>query len=398
MSLKGKHILLGITGGIAAYKIPLLVRLLIKSGADVKVMRTHSASDFVTDKTLSALSKHPVYSGFYKENHIWNNHVHLARWADVILIAPLSANTLAKIANGQADNFLIATLMSAECPVLVAPAMDREMYGFPAVRKNLETLKSFGYSVIEAEEGELASGLTGKGRMPEPETLKKYLEQIFSDEQDLTGKKVLITAGPTFEPIDPVRFIGNRSSGKMGVALAEEAKRRGADVTLITGPVQMPVHLKNVEIISVETAEEMKKEVLKKWPQTDILVMAAAVADYRPEQKADKKIKKTQEEVSIRLVKNPDILKEAGKTKKKNQILVGFALETHDEKKHALEKLKKKNLDMIVLNSLQDQGAGFGTDTNKVTIIKNNGEEKTFPLKTKTEVAKDIWNEIKTLL
>ncbi len=398
MSLKGKHILLGITGGIAAYKIPLLIRLLIKAGAEVKIMRTPSAADFVTDKTLSALSGNPVYSDFYREGHIWNNHVHLARWADAILIAPLSANTLAKIVNGQAGNFLLATLMSAECPVILSPAMDREMYQYPAVAENIRKARSFGFTVLEPEEGELASGLTGKGRMPEPDTLFRELENLFLGNLQLKGKKVVITGGPTREPIDPVRYVGNRASGKTGMMLAQEAAKRGAEVVYITGPSQYLPQSPNIQTVQVETAREMFEAVKKYWPGADIMVMSAAVADYRPSQKSPQKIKKKDETLELKLVKNPDILAWAGENKNPGQILVGFALETHNEKQNALKKMKQKNLDMIVLNSLRDQGAGFGTDTNKITILKNNGDEKTFPLKTKQEVAKDIWDEITALI
>jgi phosphopantothenoylcysteine decarboxylase/phosphopantothenate--cysteine ligase len=395
MSLRGKHIVLGVTGGIAAYKIPLLVRLLKKAGAEVRVTMTESAKDFVTPLTLSAVSENPVVSGF-TDDETWNNHVEWARWADLILIAPLTANTLAKLSAGQADTFLTAVVMSAEnIPVLLSPAMDREMYRYPAVKEHLEKLKSYGFKIIEPESGELLSGLTGTGRMPEPESLFEHIGLALERNGLLKGKKVLITGGPTYEPIDPVRFIGNRSSGKTGVALAEAAVNEGASVTLISGPSKVLPGKADYEIIPVETAEEMFEEVKKRFSDYDILIMSAAVSDYKPLHPADSKIKKDNERLSIELVKNPDILAFVGRHKQKGQVVVGFALETDNPLENAKQKLKRKKADMIVLNSPDKSGkTGFDSDTNKVVFVKAGGEIKETSLKSKKEIAKEIIYEI----
>lgn len=397
MSLQGKKIILGITGGIAAYKINYLVRDLIKSGADVKVIMTKSAADFVSPLTLSTLSKDKVYTDFYDENKSWNNHVELALWADVMLIAPCTANTLAKITNGLCDNFLMAVYMSAKCPVIIAPAMDLDMYAHPTVTRNLQTAQSFGHQIIPAEFGELASGLSGQGRLAEPSTILSVLEKQFSDTGlSLEGKKILITAGPTYENIDPVRFIGNHSSGKMGFDLAKEAAKRGAEVTLISGPSSQKADHKNITIHSVTSAQEMFDEVFKYYENVDLAIMSAAVADYTPKVKATEKIKKNENELTIELVKNKDILKTMGE-KKSHQFLVGFALETQNEEENAKGKLIKKNLDMIILNSLRDEGAGFANSTNKIKIFTPT-DEQSFALKSKEEVAKDILDFIEEKL
>ncbi|MBL7732663.1 MAG: bifunctional phosphopantothenoylcysteine decarboxylase/phosphopantothenate--cysteine ligase CoaBC [Chitinophagaceae bacterium] len=387
--LRGKKILLGITGSIAAYKAILLVRLLVKAGAEVKVITTPAAKDFVPSLTLSTLSHHPVLSDLF-DDQSWANHVMLGRWADVMLIAPLSCNTLAKMANGQCDNLLLAVWLSATCPVMVAPAMDEDMWHHPATKANLAKLESFGNKTIPVEHGELASGLTGEGRMAEPEQIIEYLERNFFLTRPLTGKKALVTAGPTYEPIDPVRFIGNHSSGKMGIAVAKELHSRGADVTLVLGPVPAPDQLNGITLKKVHTADEMYTAATSCFNDADITVMAAAVADYSPKQAAPEKIKKKEEGMSLELVKTKDILKELGGQKKKGQVLVGFALETTNEKQYALDKLAAKNADMIVLNSLNDKGAGFGYDTNKITIFDKSGQEINFETKSKEEVAKDI--------
>lgn len=391
--LAGKNILLAVTGSIAAYKCALLVRLLVKLGANVKVVMTSAATDFITPLTLSTLSKNPVLTQYADENGNWNSHVELGLWADVMLVAPASANTLAKMAHGQSDNLLTATYLSARCPVVVSPAMDLDMYQHPATLANIEKLKSFGNLIIPANHGELASGLVGEGRMAEPEEIVRFLqEQVFFEQQDIfKGKKVLITAGPTIEPIDPVRYISNHSTGKMGFALAQQFIRLGAAVTLIKGPtLQQPIFNGAVNIIEVGTAAEMFDATTHEFVGQDITIMAAAVADYTPSEVAPSKIKKDGQALELHLVKTRDILAELGRQKQKGQLLVGFALETNDEEKHALEKLKKKNLDLIVLNSLRDSGAGFGHDTNQVTLLNNKGEKKQFQLKSKTEVALDI--------
>jgi len=390
--LKGKKILLGITGSIAAYKAILLVRLLVKEGAEVKVIMTSSSKDFVSPLTLSTLSGNKVLTDLFEEDS-WANHVMLGRWADVMVIAPLSCNTLAKMANGFCDNLLQAVYLSATCPVVVAPAMDEDMWKHPATKDNIKKISSFGNKVIPVESGDLASGLQGEGRMAEPETILKYIRDFFFESKRLAGKKALVTAGPTYEAIDPVRFIGNHSSGKMGVAIAEELAAQGAKVTLVLGPSSMSAN-HGIKTIRVSSAEEMYNSCKPLMATSDIMVMAAAVADYAPESVAKDKIKKKDEDLKLHLVKTKDILKEAGEGKKKKQILVGFALETDNEKKNALKKLKEKNADMIVLNSTRDEGAGFGKDTNKITIFDRHSNEYNFEMKSKREVAKDIVNTI----
>ncbi len=394
--LSGKKILLGITAGIAAYKTPFLIRLLVKAGAEVQVVITPSTKDFVTVLTLSTLSKRPVYSSFFNkddENAIWNSHVDLALWADYILFAPLTANTLAKMAQGVTDNLLIAVYLSAKCPVYFAPAMDLDMYKHPTTAKNIDKLKSFNNTFIPPESGELASGLVGEGRMPEPENIVNFLENHIARSLPLYAKKVLITAGPTYEAIDPVRFVGNYSSGKMGVALANTAASLGADVTLVLGPSAINKMHPNIKKIDVVCAEDMFKATTANFNKTDIAILAAAVADYKPAKQENQKIKKKDSILHVDLVPTKDILATLGKNKKQ-QFLVGFALETNDELKNAKAKLKRKNLDLIILNSLQDKGAGFKTDTNKITIIDADNNVKQFPLKDKTIVAQDIFSEI----
>ncbi|WP_312194703.1 bifunctional phosphopantothenoylcysteine decarboxylase/phosphopantothenate--cysteine ligase CoaBC [Epilithonimonas vandammei] len=393
MSLENKKIIIGITGGIAAYKINYLVRDFVKAGAEVRIVMTKPTEDFVSPLTLSTLSRNKVYTDFYDENKTWNNHVELALWADVMLIAPCTANTLAKIANGICDNFLMAVYMSAKCPVIIAPAMDLDMYAHPAVTKNLNIIESFGHKIIPAEYGELASGLIGQGRLAEPETIFRTVGNEFTDtDAAFAGKKILITAGPTYENIDPVRFIGNHSSGKMGFDLAKEAAKRGAEVTLISGPSSQKTDDKNIDVYRVTSAQEMFDEVFKHYENTDIAIMSAAVADYTPKVKATEKIKKNEQELTIELIKNKDILRTMGE-KKTHQFLVGFALETQNEEENAKGKLVKKNLDMIVLNSLRDEGAGFANATNKIKIFTPT-EEQSFTLKSKEEVACDILNFI----
>ena len=400
MALKGKKILLAISGGIAAYKMNYLVRDFVKKGAEVKVILTPSAENFVTKVTLSTLSKNAVYSDFYDQNGTWNSHVELALWADVLLVAPCTANTLAKMVHGICDNLVIATYMSAKRPVFIAPAMDLDMYAHPSTKENLEKAERFGHHIIPAEFGELASGLEGQGRLAEPETILQKIEDFFAQplpqSHSLDGKTVLITAGPTYEAIDPVRFIGNHSSGKMGFSLAEETVKRGAKVILISGPTSQKMSTKNIEIHRVTSAKEMYDEVFKYYEKVDVAIASAAVADYAPKIVAKEKIKKSEEEFTIELVKNPDILKTMGE-KKTHQFLVGFALETQNEEENAKSKLQKKNLDMIVLNSLRDEGAGFQKDTNKVKILTHS-EQKEFSLKSKDEVAKDILDFVETQL
>lgn len=390
--LKGKKILIGITGSIAAYKSVYLVRQLVKEGAEVKVIVTPAAKDFISTLTLSTLSKNPVQVEMFNEE--WANHVMLGRWADVFVIAPLSCNTMAKMANGQCDNLLLAVYFSATCPVVAAPAMDEDMWFHPATKNNLEKLQSFGNKIISVDTGDLASGLYGEGRMAEPEAIIHYLRDNFFLTRSLTGKKAFVSAGPTHEPIDPVRFIGNRSSGKMGLAIAQELDKRGADVTLIMGPSQEHISGNGIKLVRVNTAEEMYNACNQNFDETDIAVMAAAVADYTPITVADEKIKKTHERIAIELVKTIDILKSLGEKKRRNQVLVGFALETENEIESALDKLKNKKADLMVLNSLNDPGAGFAVDTNKITIFDKSGKEFRFGVKSKQEVAKDIVDTI----
>jgi len=387
--IKGKKILLGISGSIAAYKAIYLVRLLIKSGAEVKVVMSPSAKDFVSTLTLSTLSHNPVLVDLFDEQS-WANHVMLGRWADLMLMAPLSCNSLSKMAHGQCDNLLLATYLSATCPVVVAPAMDEDMWHHPATQQNLQRLQSFGNTIIPVDHGELASGLFGDGRMAEPEAIIKFLDDNFFLEQSLRDKKALVTAGPTYEAIDPVRFIGNHSSGKMGIAIAKELSRRGADVSLVLGPTSQKIAANGIRLIRVNSAEEMYNACHEAFGKTDLAVMSAAVADYTPVNKAAQKIKKAENNLTLELTKTKDILKSLGAIKTKNQVLVGFALETINEREYAQKKLVEKNADLIVLNSLNDSGAGFGHDTNKITIFKKSGEEVQFETKSKDEVAKDI--------
>ena len=395
--LKGKKILLGITGSIAAYKSIYITRLLVKAGAEVRVVMTPAAKDFVSVLTLSTLSKNPVLVDLFDEES-WSNHVMLGRWADLMIVAPLSCNTLSKMAQGQCDNLLLATYLSATCPVVVAPAMDEDMWHHPATKENLEKISSFGNKIIPVEKGELASGLVGDGRMAEPNQVVQYLEDHFfltkTSLASLKGKKALVTAGPTYEPIDPVRFIGNHSSGKMGVAIAQELHKRGAEVTLVLGPTAYPISANGIEVKRVNTAEEMFAACQYVFPTVDITVMSAAVADYTVKEKATQKIKKKEDRIIVELEKTKDILKSLGEQKKQGQVLVGFALETENEKTNALEKLEKKNADLVVLNSLNDEGAGFGRDTNKVTIFSKDGQEFRFETKSKQEVAVDIVDTI----
>ena len=391
--LDGKKILLGITGSIAAYKSIYLVRLLVKAGAEVKVVITPSAKDFVSPLTLSTLSRNPVLTDLF-DGQSWANHVMLGRWADVMIIAPLSCNTLAKMASGQCDNLLLAVYLSATCPIVVAPAMDEDMWQHPSTRENIRKLTSFGNKIIPVEKGDLASGLHGEGRMAEPEQIIEFIDNNFFLTRQLANKKAVVTAGPTFESIDPVRFIGNHSSGKMGLAIAKELYNRGADVTLIMGPSQLDFSSNGISLIKVTTAEEMYAAANEIFDKADIAVMAAAVADYTPVTKAGEKIKKNEEKITLELAKTKDILKSLGEKKKPGQVLVGFALETNNEKENALDKLKKKKADMIVLNSLRDEGAGFGHDTNKITIFDKGGQEFDFAKKTKEEAAKDIVDTI----
>lgn len=390
--LKGKKILIGITGSIAAYKAIYLVRLIVKAGAEVKVVLTPAAKDFVSALTLSTLSKNPVTIDLFDEQS-WANHVMLGRWADVMIIAPLSCNTLAKMAHGLCDNLLLAVYLSATCPVAVAPAMDEDMWRHASTKENLAKIESYGNKIIPVDKGELASGLYGDGRMAEPEAIVQFLIDNFFLTKTLSGKKAFVSAGPTYELIDPVRFIGNYSSGKMGVAIAKELHNRGAEVTLIAGPVNLD-SANGIQVIKVGTAEEMYRACTKSFKNVDIAVMAAAVADYTPVAKAKQKIKKTERKILLELKQTPDILKTLGQQKRKNQVLVGFALETTNEKKNALEKLKIKNADLMVLNSLNDKEAGFGKDTNKITIFEKGGKEFRFDTKSKQEVAKDIVNTI----
>ncbi|MFN8117066.1 MAG: bifunctional phosphopantothenoylcysteine decarboxylase/phosphopantothenate--cysteine ligase CoaBC [Bacteroidia bacterium] len=391
MSLKNKHILLGITGGIAAYKCAHLVRLLIKEGAIVKVVMTKSAEEFITAKTLSVLSKNVVVTDFFDANNNWNNHVALAEWADAIIVAPLTANTLAKFATGICDNIVTACYLSVRNKVFVAPAMDLEMYQHPTTKHNIDILRKNGNIIIPAESGELASGLIGEGRMAEPENIIQFVNQYFENNLPLTGKKVLVNAGPTYEAIDPVRFIGNRSSGKMGIAIADEFAKLGAEVTLVLGPSHHLPAERSVNVLKVESAEEMFNACESHFSNSDIAVLSAAVADYKPKQVSDSKIKKKDAELHIELIKTKDILETLGKQKSK-QLLVGFALETNNIIEYAKEKIVKKNLDFIVANSATEKGAGFAVDTNKITIIDKHNKMYNFELKSKQDVAKDIVN------
>ncbi len=391
--LKGKKILLGISGSIAAYKAIFLTRLFIKAGAEVKVLLTPSARDFVTPLTLSTLSKNPVLSEIFNEEQ-WENHVMLGRWADVMIIAPLSCNTLSKMANGLCDNLLMAVYLSATCPVVVAPAMDEDMWHHPSTQANLEKIKSFGNHIIAVNSGELASGLIGEGRMAEPGEIFQFIESFLQHSLSLKGKNALVTAGPTHEPLDPVRFIGNHSSGKMGIAIAHELKKQGAAVTLVLGPIQQSFELDGLTVIPINTAEEMYKACTTVFKNADITIMAAAVADYTPVKTESFKIKKMDDILTLELNRTKDILKTLGEVKSTNQVLVGFALETDNARQHAIEKLKAKKADMIVLNSMKDEGAGFGGDTNKITIFDKSGSERQFDKKSKQDVAKDIVNTI----
>jgi len=390
--LKGKHIILGISGGIAAYKSAYLLRLFVKAGAEVQVVITPNGKEFITPVTLSALSGKPVVSNFFSANTgEWHSHVDLGLWADVMVIAPATASTIGKMANGIADNMLITTYLSAKCPVFAAPAMDLDMWGHPSTQRNINTLRADGVRIIEPAAGFLASGLTGKGRMQEPELILQYLDDYFINTSTLANKKILITAGPTYENIDPVRFIGNYSSGKMGYALAAECVRRGAEVWLITGPTSLPTPQGNIHTVNVTSAVEMCDKCTEFFPQMDVAVMCAAVADYRPAECAESKIKREKcDEMTLRLVKNPDIAATLGKMKRKNQTLIGFALETENGLENAHGKLLRKNLDWIVLNSLSDPLAGFGKDTNHITILNRAGAQVEFPPKNKHEVAADI--------
>lgn len=388
--LQGKKILLGVTGSIAAYKAALLVRLLVKEGAQVKVLMTPAATEFITPLTLSTLSKQEV-GVTISEHGSWSNHVMLGRWADVMLIAPASANTMAKMANGITDNLLLAVYLSATCPVLFAPAMDEDMWFHPATRANVAKLISYGHQQLPIQKGELASGLFGEGRMAEPEAIIAYLHDFFSKgKKPLAGKTALVSAGPTQEPLDPVRFISNHSSGKMGIALAEALAEAGANVQLVLGPTHLSTQHSGVVTTRVVTAADMFSSCMELSPKADIIVMAAAVADYRPKNVADKKMKKKDDELNIELEKTKDIARTLGSQKKNGQLLIGFSLETNNEREFALKKLQDKNLDMVVLNSLNDAGAGFNYDTNKVLLLSRNGKEQALPLQSKQEVARNI--------
>ncbi len=395
--LSGKKILLGISGGIAAYKSAILARLFIKHGAEVKVVMTPDAKDFITPLTLSTLSKNPVYSSFTSddEDETWNNHVELGMWADLILISPATANTLSKMATGNCDNLLIAVYLSAKCPVYFAPAMDLDMYKHPSTKESIAKLTANGNILIPAEVGELASGLVGEGRLAEPDSILNFIESDILNSLPLKGKKILVTAGPTYEAIDPVRYISNHSSGKMGYEIARKGADLGAEIYLVSGPSNQKISHRSINLIDVVSSEEMHEKVIKYFEQVDVVIMAAAVADFKPKDFSNKKIKKDNIKPNIELEKTKDILLELGKLKK-NQFLVGFALENENEINNSLKKLKEKNLDLIILNSLNDKGAGFGTDTNKITIINKNQEKTNFDLKEKSEVAQDILDHIMT--
>lgn len=393
--LSGKKILIGVTGSIAAYKVAYLIRSLIKLEAEVKVIMTSASSDFISPLTLATLSKNPVAIDFVKNKAgEWENHVELGLWADLFVIAPCSANSLSKLVSGNSDNLLIATYLSARCPVWIAPAMDLDMFAHFSTQENLAVLGNKGVRIIAPTDGELASGLEGKGRMEEPEIISALIEDFFQIKSKLKGKTILITGGPTYEPIDPVRFIGNHSSGKTGVLLADACAMRGASVILITGPTHQKVKDKKIKVIAINTALEMKAEVEKYWSLSDLGIFSAAVADYRPAHPADEKIKKKSDELTLNLVKNPDILAWAGETKKQGQFLVGFALETTNELEHARGKFERKNLDLLVLNSLRDTGAGFGHDTNKVSFIQPNNKITNFELKEKSNIMTDLLDVI----
>ena len=391
MRLQGKHIILGVTGSIAAYKAAYLLRMLVKEGAEIQVVMTPAAKEFITPVTMSALSGKPVASEFFAAGDgTWYSNVDMGQWADLMLIAPATTATIAKMATAVCDNLLITTYLSAKCAVIIAPAMDLDMFAHPANQKNMDTLRSFGNIVLEPGEGELASGLHGKGRMQEPEQIVEEVIRFFNSKKKLLNKHFLVTAGPTYEKIDPVRFIGNYSSGKMGFAIAEELAEQGAKVTLVSGPVVLKTTNTNIFRMDVESARQMKEACLQVFPQVDGAVMCAAVSDYRPKNPAAQKIKRETDEFSIELIANDDIASLLGSLKSPHQLLVGFALETGDEISHATAKLEKKNLDLIILNSLQDQGAGFGVDTNKITIITKDHQVQEFGLKLKSEVARDI--------
>lgn len=395
--LFGKKIIVGVTGSIAAYKSAYLIRSLIKLGAEVKVIMTPSSLDFISPLTLATLSKNPVILEFIKNKEgEWENHVELGLWADLFIIAPCSANTLSKLVSGNCDNILLATYLSSRCPVWIAPAMDLDMFAHFSTQENLKILTEKGIKVIEPTDGELASGLEGKGRMEEPETIAELIDEYFQPSSKLKNKTVLVTGGPTYEPIDPVRFIGNHSSGKTGVLLADALADRGANVILVTGPTNEKVKDHRIKVVPVTTAIQMKAAVELVWGKCDIGIFSAAVADYRPVAPADEKIKKKDNELTLHLTKNPDILAWAGENKKTPQFLVGFALETTNEMTHATEKFNRKNLDLLVLNSLKDEGAGFGKTTNKVTILKKNNKFITFELKNKSAVVTDILDEIES--
>lgn len=392
--IRNKKILIGVTGGIAAYKVPLLVRLLVKSGAEVRVVMTPDSKHFVSPLTLATLSGNPVHSEFYdQKTGVWNNHVKLGLWADLFVLVPATANTMAKAAHGMADNLVLTTYLSARCPVMVCPAMDLDMYQHPTTQKNITTLEEHGVRVVPADSGELASGLSGEGRLPEPEVLLEHIRGAVASKPDLSGRNVLVSAGPTYEPIDPVRFVGNRSSGRMGMALANAFATAGADVTLVSGPTTADLSLlPSIRLIQTESAGEMADACLSRFEEADIAVMAAAVSDYTPESQSEVKLKKTENGLDLHLVKTTDILKEMGGRKTKKQTVIGFALETNDALKYAQGKLKAKNADAIILNTLEDDGAGFGHLTNKVSVLKSGGESVDLPKMGKDDLAYAILN------